>query len=244
VFFTTGGGAFWKCHGTHSDTASHYSTLQHAETRCSVCGYIIRALRYWWRRISIHCNTLQYISTRCNTLQHAATRCNTLQNTATCRRMSGVSQYIFQLHCNTATHCNTLQCTATQYRAFSGVCVCSFFCLFCMIFFLCSLCAYIYRILYYWWWCILRESQCNCYTATHCNTMQHTAAHCNTLQRFLTHCYTLQYISTRCNTLQHAATHCNMSAHVGGVTVQFSTPLQHCNTLQHTAMHCNTIQGF
>jgi len=32
-----------------------------------------------------------------------------------------------------------------------------------------------------------------CYTATHCNTLQHTATHCNTLQHTATHCNTLQH---------------------------------------------------
>ena len=74
-------------------------------------------------------------------------------------------------------------------------------------------------------------------TATQCCTMQHTATHCNTLQYISTHYNMPQYNSTRCNTLQHAATHCSMLAHIGGVTVQFSTPtpFQHCNKLKFTA---------
>jgi len=42
-----------------------------------------------------------------------------------------------------------------------------------------------------------------CYTATHCNTLQHTATHCNTLQHTATHCNTLQHTATHCNTRHH-----------------------------------------
>jgi len=61
-----------------------------------------------------------------------------------------------------------------------------------------------------------------CYTATHCNTLQHTATHCSTLHHAITQCNTLRRTATCCGKLQHTATH--------------------CNTLQHTA-RCRDIWG-
>jgi len=92
-----------------SNTALHYSTLQHTATQCNALQHTLGMTEMLWRTTQLqhtatHCNTaqrLQHTATPCNILQRTATHGNTLQHTAA--------------HCSTlhrkATHCNALQHT-------------------------------------------------------------------------------------------------------------------------------------
>ena len=73
---------------------AHYSTLQHAATRC---------------------NTLQHPATRCNTLQHPATHCNTLQHIATHRN----TLHHTASHCITLPHTAASSCNTPQHAVYA-----------------------------------------------------------------------------------------------------------------------------
>ena len=109
-------------HPIHSSSATglafttHYSTLQHAGTRCNTLQHTLY----------IHVQYLQYIHiyvyiniyTRVKYLQHAATNCNTQQqlfcHSPPPPRRDGLFFFFFDFTNPTATHCNPLQPTATH----------------------------------------------------------------------------------------------------------------------------------
>ena len=89
--------------------ATHYNTLQHAETSSRVLQVTNKYAE--GSKEDLFCNSLQLSATRCNTLQHAATRSRVLQAAGECTE--GGKICIATL-CNTRQHsatcCNTLTC--------------------------------------------------------------------------------------------------------------------------------------
>jgi len=89
-------------------TATHYNTLQHAATHCS----LQHCVEPWYTTLQHAATRLQHCVEPCYTrLQHAATRCNTRFSITPSRALVYHTATYYNVLQHTATHCNTMLST-------------------------------------------------------------------------------------------------------------------------------------